>query len=64
LLLHNIAVHYLFIYLMGQRCTTLMGQGPQCIIFGALEGRRKIYDLNLRKSIPKTENKIYLISLL
>ena len=33
-----------------QRCTTFVGQGPKSIAFGAIEGRRQNYDLNLRKS--------------
>ena len=28
---------------LNQRCTTFLGQGPQCIIFSALEGRRQNY---------------------
>jgi len=28
-----------------QRCTTFLGQGPQHIIFSALEGRRQNYEL-------------------
>src|SRR6218665_1909817 len=35
---------------ISQRCTTLLGQGPQCIIFSALEGRRQNYKLNFRES--------------
>src|SRR6218665_214791 len=33
-----------------QRCTTFLGQGPQCNLFGALEGRRQNYELNIRES--------------
>ena len=33
-----------------QRCTTFLGQGPQRIIFSAIEGRRQNYELNFRKS--------------
>jgi len=28
--------------LLRQRCTTFLGQGPQCIIFSTLEGWNKI----------------------
>ena len=28
---------------LGQRCTTFLGQGPQCIIFSALEGLNQNY---------------------
>src|SRR6218665_1090777 len=31
-----------------------MGRGPQCIIFSALEGRRKNYELNFRE--PSIKN--------
>ena len=34
-------------YCIDQRCT-ILGQGPQCINFSALEGRRKNYDQNFR----------------
>jgi len=33
-----------------QRCTTLLGQGPQRTIFSALEGRRQNYKLNVHVS--------------
>src|SRR6218665_756223 len=33
-----------------QRCTTFLGQGLQCIIFIALEGRRQNYEPNFRES--------------
>jgi len=33
-----------------QRCTTFLGQGLQCIIFSALEGRRQNYEPNFRES--------------
>jgi len=36
-----------------QRCTTLLGQGPQSVIFSALEGRRQNYELYFRKSSIK-----------
>src|SRR6218665_3326209 len=43
---------YLFVYVSAaiyhlfQRCTAFLGQGPQCIIFDALEGWRQSYGLN------------------
>ena len=36
-----------------QRYTTFLDQGPQCIIFSALEDRRQNYDLNFRESSKK-----------
>jgi len=38
---------------IAQRCTTFLGQGPQCITFSALEVRKQNYDLNFRKSSVK-----------
>jgi len=35
---------------IGQRCTTFLGQGPQCIILSALEGQRQKHELNFRES--------------
>src|SRR6218665_640644 len=34
------------IYHLFQRCTAFLGQGPQCLIFSALEDRRQNYGLN------------------
>ena len=44
-----------------QRWTTILGQGPQHIIFSAFEGRIQNYELNFHESSIKTEN--YLSSL-
>jgi len=38
---------------LSQRCTTFLGQGPQCIIFSALEGRRQNYELKFHESSIK-----------
>jgi len=46
-----------------QRCTTFLGQGPQCLVFNALEGRRQNYDLNFRKtSIENRNQKLFNLS--
>jgi len=37
-----------------KRCTTILVQGPQRIIFSAPEGRRQIYELNFRWFSIKT----------
>src|SRR6218665_3015774 len=53
---------------IGKRCdmsevhTTFLGQGPQCIICRALEGRRQNSELNYREPSIK-KSKIYLTSL-
>src|SRR6218665_886699 len=40
-----------------------LGQGPQCIIFSALEGRRQNYEPNFRELSIKTEEENYLTGL-
>jgi len=47
-----------------QRCTTFLGQGPQCITFSALEGRRQSYELNYRESSIKKPKEIIKLALL
>src|SRR6218665_228128 len=41
------------IHRLTQRCTTLLGKGPQCIIFSAREGRRQNYELKFQESSIK-----------
>jgi len=40
---------------VGQKSTTFLGQGPQCIIFSALEGQRQNYDLNVKNKKLKAK---------
>jgi len=42
-------------YVLWQRCTTFLGQGPQSIIFSALLGRRQNHELNFRESSIKNQ---------
>jgi len=37
-------------YVSGAHCATFFGQGPQHIIFSALEGQRQNYEFNFRES--------------
>src|SRR6218665_283003 len=46
-----------------QRCTAFLAQGPQCIIFSALEDRRQNYDPNVRESSINNRICFYLTSL-
>ena len=48
---------------VSQRCTTFLGQGPQCITFSALEGGRQSNNLNIRKSSVKNGFFIYFTNL-
>ena len=42
------AKHAASVYRVEKRGTALLGQGPQCIIFSAIDGRRQNYELNFR----------------
>src|SRR6218665_1574114 len=55
---HNILSDFvvnIIMFIVYQRCTTFLGQGPQWTIFGALEGRRQGPELNFRKLSIKSE---------